>query len=377
MRTRQIGMSLVEIMVAVAIGMIGILIITQAYLTGESFNRSTLGEGGAQTNGLIALYTIERDVRNGGYGIADSTALGCGEMAWFYNGNYSPNAGGTLPRVRVAPVYITVDATAPFTDPDQISIMAGGGSERMVPGSIKTFTGASNLIDLETSAGFATGDLVMLANASGCTMVQVTYPEPAPSQKIQVNANAFNPAGWGSFPVSNYAIGEPIFNLGNLDPALHPGSMPIFRTYTVANGKLRVSDAIAIAQGGSAADLIDGIVDLRAQYGKDNGVDNGTVSSATFVSNDGQVDQFSNAAPANAAEWQQVLLVRVGVLARVGTYEKPPASGVCDATTIAPTWAGGTFTAVDIATTTSEDRCYRYRVFETTIPLRNMIWRAT
>ena len=47
-----------------------------------------------------------------------------------------------------------------------------------------------------------------------------------------------------------------------------------------------------------------------------------------------------------------------------------------DTTTVAPTWAGGTFTAVSVASG-SEDRCYRYRVFETTIPLRNMIWRAT
>src|SRR5690606_30813313 len=117
--------------------------------------------------------------------------------------------------------------------------------------------------------------------------------------------------------------------------------------------------------------------DLRAEYGKDNGVDNGTVASATFAANDGQVDQFSTTTPANSAEWQQVLSVRVGVLARIGEYEKPPASGVCEATTTAPTWAGGAFSAVDIATPTSQDRCYRYRVFETTIPLRNMIWRAS
>ena len=56
MQQRQRGMSLVEIMVAVMIGLIGILIITQAYLTNDRFNRSTLGEGGAQTNGLAALY---------------------------------------------------------------------------------------------------------------------------------------------------------------------------------------------------------------------------------------------------------------------------------------------------------------------------------
>jgi hypothetical protein len=31
---------------------------------------------------------------------------------------------------------------------------------------------------------------------------------------------------------------------------------------------------------------------------------------------------------------------------------------------------------MDFATTTSEDRCYRYRVYESNVPLRNMIWRS-
>ena len=58
MRIRQRGMSLVEVMVAVVIGLIGILVITQAYINSDNFNRATLGEGGAQMNGLVALYSI-------------------------------------------------------------------------------------------------------------------------------------------------------------------------------------------------------------------------------------------------------------------------------------------------------------------------------
>jgi type IV pilus assembly protein PilW len=72
-----------------------------------------------------------------------------------------------------------------------------------------------------------------------------------------------------------------------------------------------------------------------------------------------------------------VLSVRIGVLARIGTYERTDGAANCDTTTVAPTWTGGTFSAIDVGTVTSQDRCYRYRVFETTIPLRNMVWRAT
>jgi prepilin-type N-terminal cleavage/methylation domain-containing protein len=70
MRSRQSGLSLVELMVAVVIGLVGILAMTQAYLTSDRFNRSTTGEGSAQTGGLIALYQMERDLRMAGYGIA-------------------------------------------------------------------------------------------------------------------------------------------------------------------------------------------------------------------------------------------------------------------------------------------------------------------
>jgi type IV pilus assembly protein PilW len=367
MKSRQTGLSLVEIMVAVVIGMIGILIITQAYISSDNFNRATIGEGGAQTNGLIALYSIERDVRTSGYGIADSTALGCGEIYWYYNPNYSKNitSGSPLSRIRLAPIYITTNGAAP----DDLSVMYATDSERMVPTTVKTFTAASSLVELDSKTGFAVNDLILLAKSSGgCTLAKVTSVEADPSKKLQLNPGTpHNPTAWGSFPTS-YAIGDLVFNLG---------ATPVVRTYSISSGKLVVSDALQQAAGAAAVQLMDGIVDLRAQYGKDNGTDNGTVSSSTYAPSDGQVDQFSNSAPANSAEWQQVISMRLGVLARIGTYEKPdPATGFCMTTTAQPTWSGGTFTAVSVASS-SADRCYRYRVFETIIPLRNMIWRGS
>ena len=371
MKTRQTGMTLVEVLVAVAIGMIGIVIITQAYLTSDNFNRSTLGESGAQTNGLIGLYTIERDVRNAGYGIADSAALGCGEIYWYFDPNYSSNVqpGSTLPKISLAPVMIDTDTTAPFTDPDSVTVMFAAGDNRMLPGTIKGFNAKSSEIEVDQTAGFKTDDLVVMVNGTGCTLAKITHIQPGPI-KLQVNPGVsapYNPPAWGLFP-TNYGTGDLIVNLGN----------PVVRRYFVADERLKVADAQFQNPTATPMDLMDGIVDLRAQYGKDNGTDNGTVSAAFYTPNDARIDQYSNVTPANSAEWQQVLSVRVGILSRIGTYERPAVpGGNCTATTVQPTWSGGIFTAVNIATVTSEDRCYRYRVFETTIPIRNMVWRAT
>ena len=358
MRTRELGMSLVEIMVAVVIGMIGILIITQAYITSDNFNRSTLGEGGAQTNGLVALYTVELDVRMAGYGIASSGALGCGNIYWYYEPNYSSNiGGGSLPNLALAPVLITTDTTAPFTDPDQITIMYATEADRMLPTSISAFNAKSSEVTVDGTFGFQDGDLVLFVGSGGCTMGKITQVQ-GPAQKLQLNPGAsapYNPPAWGSFPAT-YANGDSILNLGN----------PIVRTYSIVNRKLRVTDALLQAAGNAPIDLVDGIIDLRAQYGKD-------------TDNDNVIDTWDQTTPTTSAAWGGVLAVRMGMLARIGNFEKPTSGTDCDATlpANAPAWVGGSFPAIDLATTTSEDRCYRYRVFQTTIPLRNMIWRGS
>jgi type IV pilus assembly protein PilW len=362
MRIREQGMSLVELMVAVAIGMIGILIITQAYVTSDNFNRSTLGEGGAQTNGLIALFTVERDARLAGYGIASSAALGCGNIYWYYDPNYSSNiSGGSLPNIALAPVVITSDTTAPIdVEPQKITFMFSTDAERMMPAAITNFNASSSEVSVDGTSGFSPGDLVVMVGAGGCTLGKITHVQPGP-QKLQLNPGAsgpFNPPAWGSFPTT-YASGDSIVNLGN----------PIVREYSIANSKLVVSDALLSAAGATLLTLVDGIVDMRAQYGHDS-------------DGDGRVDTWNAVTPTNSAGWQKMLAVRIGVLARIGNYEKPSAgSSNCDATTAAPTWTGsadtgGAFAKLDFTTATSTDRCYRYRVFETTVPLRNMIWRA-
>lgn len=364
-RLRQLGMSMVEILVAVLIGLIGILIITQAYIASDTFNRATLGEGGAQTNGLMALFTIERDARMAGYGLADSGTLGCGTIYWYYDPNYSSNiGGGTLPNITLAPIVITTTSG----EPDAVQIMYASSGEMMIPTSISGFNAKSSEVNVNGTTGFNIGDLVLMVGASGCTLGKITQVQPGP-QKLQLNPGVsapYNPPAWGSFPTT-YGSGDAIIDLGN----------PIVRIYSISNfatnqtPKLRLVDTLLQAGGAAPVDLVDGIVDLKAQYGVDTGSDN-------------VIDTWTTTAPAN---WLKVLAVRIGVLARIGNYEKPdPTTGVCNATTAMPVWSGSTVVtgsaptnpvAHPFALPEGLPSCYRYRAFETTIPLRNIIWSAT
>src|SRR5690348_4873340 len=78
----QRGFSLIEIMVGVAIGMIGIVVIFQALSVWESRKRTTSSGSDAQVAGTLAMFNLERDVRLAGYGFGMSSLLGCTVSAY-------------------------------------------------------------------------------------------------------------------------------------------------------------------------------------------------------------------------------------------------------------------------------------------------------
>lgn len=368
------GMSLIELMVGMLIGLIGIVIITHLYVTNEQYKRSTTGSGTAQVNGAIALYTLERDVRMAGYGVNHSGALGCSTtvpggspIQYYYEGKgYSnpPLGGSTLPPLVLAPVVITQPTVLP--GPDMITLLYSTAAEGVMPTKIdETMPSPSAEFKVDGTAGFKSGDLVVVAQGSTCALAEITNVQGSAS-KLQHNPGGsapWNPPGGGSL-LPAFTNGALIFNLGN----------PVWRSFGIdtnvaANSyKMQVSEIFgALAPGTNPwVHMVDDIVDMQAQYGRD-------------TNDDGVVETWDTNTPTTATGWTQVLAVRVGILMRSGNWERPSTpGGACEATTAIPNWSG--FTESGAAT----DRftipgglpsCYKYRVFEVTIPLRNMIWR--
>jgi type IV pilus assembly protein PilW len=361
-------MRLVELMVGMLIGLIGIVIITHLYLTNEQYKRSTTGSGTAQINGAVALYSLERDVRMAGVGLNHSGALGCScvgagcsPVPYYFNGTYSfppgPAAGALQPLV-FAPVVITDTAGVP----DSVTVLFGNAPERGMPGALQEPAPPAQLaLKVDGTAGFAINDYVVLTQGNTCALARLTNVVAASSNLERAATSQWNPnLGTSTFP--SFGGGAFVFNLGNAT----------WRTYSIGSNRLQATEVLGVPGGGAAVPFVDDIVDLQAEYGRD-------------ANNDGAIaaTEWTATTPVNATEWQQVIAIRVGLLARSGNYEKPStAGGPCEATLATPTWAG----SIDPVTSLPKPgsvftipggipSCYKYRVFETTIPLRNMIWR--
>jgi type IV pilus assembly protein PilW len=348
------GMSLPEILAAVLIGLIGMIVIMQVYATSEERKRTTTGTSDAQINGNIALFTLANSIRSAGFGMVSATAnmLGCTTLA------YNSNRGTPDFTFVMAPVAITVGALGAS---DQITVIYGSSPNVVEGGAFAGGAATGADFPLKNAAGINLGDLVV-ASESGlnCSLAEVTGFLPAAVNTVQHATGAaysyVDSAGNTISPTATYNKGGGSgVNYSSNALLFTLGRSPSVVTYQIASDKLQISTLLPYAAV-STADIVDGIVQLKAQYGKD-------------LNGDGAVDptEWDAVMPANATQWMQVRAVRVAVLARSAKLEKTLV------TPAAPTWYGTSFTMTPPADGT-DWHYYRYRVYETIVPLRNMIW---
>src|SRR5712691_11656289 len=109
-RLSERGFSMVELLVAMLIGLIGMIIIFQVFEVSESIKRTTTSGGDAQQNGAVALYVIEHDLRNAGMGFNVAPFAGCNILA-FDSQRATPNFTMSL-----VPALLTPGAAATIPD---------------------------------------------------------------------------------------------------------------------------------------------------------------------------------------------------------------------------------------------------------------------
>jgi type IV pilus assembly protein PilW len=414
----QAGMSLVELMVAMVISLLGVIVIFQVYAVNEGVRRSTTQGSDTQTSGLQALLRLERELRFAGYGINDFDLLGC--TMSMYDSQGAPT---TVPDFTLAPVRIVTNAGAV---PDEINIIYGDVTQTSA--SVQLGTDMVNLTDTVTLTyrfGFNTGDRFVIGQPQlppvKCTLGEVNGRpgtiDLQHSTSAYVNsvtgANAqprFNPAvGFITGVAYKYLIGK-VMNLGQA-PVRERITVDVGDADPSKNNKLYFQNFWADAADPASQPVAaaDQVVALKAEYGMDDGNNNGTIQRAAYAPDDNIVDGYVNSTAATAPDnlpltivagtnltqrqqgWQRVRFVRLAVVTRSLTPEKPLSGTTCDATpdftddaNYQVRWARGPDAPngrkIDVRTNTTNNltdnwRCYKYQVRETVVPLRNVFWR--
>jgi type IV pilus assembly protein PilW len=376
-RTRALGFSLVEVMVAALIGLIGSIVIFQVYAVSERQKRTTTGGADAAQGGLLALYSIERDARMSGYGINYLPLLGCDVLAYDSLTGRDP-----IPAFKLVAARITNGAGGA---PDSVTFMYGDSALSVSPVRLNSASNAGSTVHkVNVRFGFNVNDLIVVGQsgspATACTMQQVTrLPDPPePTENVEhtetVRYNKSTIAGqpnYSSWSNTNQNGGV-VYNIG---------PSPSVIIYSISNGQLTHQSLLTSA---ASTVIMDGIVQLQAEYGKD------TTGTA-----DGIVDVYDTTEPASTDEWSRVLALRIAIVARSAEFDKTHcnanpqwtsrASGAPVATNFlmtnvdgtADSFGGGLACAPGAEPANPNPnnwRQYRYRVFETTVPLRNHIW---
>lgn len=337
------GFGLVELMVGLAVGLVTILVITQVFASFEGQKRTTSGTGDIQTNGAFAIYQIEREVRMAGYGLVGTGGLLCPLGA-----NVAVDAYAAPAAAPLAPAHI-VDGGA---GPDTLTVARSASPTTAIPGTLATF--APGVVKASPSS-VQKDNVFMLASARGdkvCSILKATSVTGSPVSTITYAA-----------PPATVVI--PAYQANDI--VVDMGSMVMYR-YEICPRGLVEYDLNVVAPGTACDDppppgvrvIAADVVDMQVLYGV-TPAESPVVNLWTPATGGWSDATLSN--PANAAEVARIKAVRIALVLRGSVQEKEDVSPA----TI-KLWQD---LAYDYAV---PDRKFRYRVFETLIPLRNVIW---
>jgi len=365
----QAGFSIIEILIGLAIGLASMLVIYQLYGVSEKQRRTVSSVSNAQTAGALALFSIERDIRSAGLGFAsmEPRHLGCSVQA------HTNGRAFTFPLV---PVRIT--ATSGNT---QLWVLTGS-SANMVMGS-RYEASANGVFSMEKSnAGLHAGDVAVGTsdtNTQECLLMEITAgarstvatdsgSEPYPDKRVSQGVGSYSNFYTGTSVTPRFnggsrrnmldggttSLGEgALYNLGP-EPQLHIWSL---------QGNELVYYNFLNETSESSVSVAHDVLRFQAEYGYD-------------INGDGQIDNRAEwtASPSSTGsntepDWEKVLAVRIAVVVRSSQYERD------EVTQSPPRWASGSKQFwTDGDAPDSDWKHYRYRVYESVIPLRNTLW---
>ncbi|MFM8246399.1 MAG: PilW family protein [Burkholderiaceae bacterium] len=345
---RTHGLGLIDLMVGLAIGMVATVVILNVMVMFDARRRSVSGGADAQVNAAFASAWLARELRIAGHGLGPSTVLGCKAHRAAAG---MPDANFTL-----APVTITQgDDGAPDT------LMVLAASEQALPAArlIAPYTIGAGTVTLDSILGITAGTQLLLhtPGQADCALLSVatTSVGAYTLQPVEVS---------GLLSDVVFATDSTVVNLGRLR----------YRRLMIdAAQRLQLSSFNSASGEWVTSTQSEGVVNLQLQYGFDTRTGTQTSPQVTRWS-DLMLDADEDGQVGDSGDWQRLVAIRFALVVR--STQRREAS--CDAPV--PTWLAGDETGELVVTDISlahiaQWRCWRYRVLQAAVPLRNQLWR--
>ena len=355
---RMRGFSLVEVMVAITIGLIVLAAVAQIFATSRGTYRLEENLARVQESGRFAVEFLTRDLRMAGY-------AGCVNInqALNANANYTstnhlntsnpPEATNFVPGEHLRgfhynagagdwepPLPTGIFSTGEVNPNTDIVLIRRGSPDpiRVVPPVMPTPTAA---LHLSPGNNLGIGDIVLVSDCSNVDIFQITGPDdPNTTGTLNHNTGSGTPGNASQALSKSYGADAEIMALFT--------QLYYVGTGTSGEPALMRKD-LAGGTFGPGQELVEGVESLRVLYGEDT---NGDRSADIYV------------LPAAVTDWTRVVSIRVGLLVRT-----PQQSGQDPDTRVYNLLADAGSTADDFDPV--DDKRQR-RLFSSTIQVRNM-----
>ncbi|MDP2030640.1 MAG: PilW family protein [Thiobacillus sp.] len=321
----QTGFGLVELMIAMTLGLVLLGGIGYVFIGSRGAFRTTDNLSRIQENARYALDVMSRDIRMAGY-------VGCGNIASM---TVNTNANAPVPPMTAGNALIGYDNGTSWTNPtsitratgDVLSIMGAFSSGANLTGNLIP-TNANVQIN-GNADGFKQGDVLVVTNCTNADVFKVTN---VPGSSGTVTLNHSNASNTGN-RVGSYGSDAFVMRVDQY-------------SYFIGTNPAGNRALYRVGLDGNAEELVEHVHDMQMRYGLDTNAD-------------GAVDSYST----TPGTWTQVVSVTVNLLMR------SPDNNISTATQ-SVTFNNDTFAA---SAAGPNDQRRLYQVFSSTVGVRNRL----
>jgi type IV pilus assembly protein PilW len=372
----QSGMSLIELLVGILIGLIATLAISNLFSGFESRKRMISGSADAQSSGVLALYYIQRDAQNAGYG-----------LPLYNSGDPSP---------LLCPINTSINQDGVVINLSPIVIVDGGAGSDVL--RIRYGNPASGGASVRATGNMAAPELV--GQLIGCRVNDVVLfhqdPDNLRCSLARIQGLKANRTIDALSEVNTAPTESPVSDLNGAEWV----RFSCLGTWNQYEYTVNASQELTRTGGtpgtipfpsSAAVPVVSDIVAFQAQYGVTNTLEPTAAAAAvaavpvapTAEDYLNRVDQWTDATGnfgpgIDLLDRNRIRAIRVAVVVRDSNLQQNNVSQQCngDLPGISRVciWQGDAAPAnVNLGHIPHWQR-YRYRTFEVVVPLRNITW---